>query len=357
MSTTLDYLGYHAGLEAYRQEQNLASFLVGRVVSEHKERYVVRSDEGEFQCELIGNLRYAAEGRHDFPAVGDWVAISEYDEAKALIHAIFPRQSIIERQAIGKSGETQIIATNIDVGLIVQAVNRDFNTNRLERYITICNASKVKPVIVLSKIDLLSKKELADMMILVTTRIPSVPVFAVSNQIDGGYDRLKTIFEVGKTYCLLGSSGVGKSTLLNQISGEELMKTGEISTAIGRGKHVTTHRELLILDNGSIMIDNPGMREVGIADVQDGLALTFDLITELANNCKFKDCTHLHEKGCAVLEALDNGEIDQGDFDNFQKLQREQSHFEMTKAERRKKDKETGKLYKRIINNKKRTRL
>lgn len=149
-------LGYNENLEKYRVEQSLESFEVGRVISEHKERYVVKTANNEFDSELIGNLRFMAENRYDFPAVGDWVAISEYDDGKALIHAIYPRNSTIERQVVGKSGQIQIIATNIDFGLIVQAVDRNFNLNRLERYLTICNASKVIPIIVLSKIDLLS---------------------------------------------------------------------------------------------------------------------------------------------------------------------------------------------------------
>ncbi len=153
-------LGYNDKLEKYRIEQNLDSFDLGRVIAEHKERYAVKTPTHEFDAELVGNLRFTAESRYDFPAVGDWVAFSQYDEGKALIHAIYPRASIIERQAVGKSGQVQIIATNIDCGLIVQAVDRDFNMNRLERYLTICNASKVRPLLVLSKIDLISKTEL-----------------------------------------------------------------------------------------------------------------------------------------------------------------------------------------------------
>lgn len=151
-NVTLEDLGYTTDLESHRKDQNLDSFEVGRVISEHKERYVVKSEEGEFDSELIGNLRFTAESRYDFPAVGDWVAISEYDENKALIHAIYPRNSIIERQAVGLTGQKQIIAANIDYGLIVQAVDRDFNLNRLERYLTICNASRVKPFVILNKI-------------------------------------------------------------------------------------------------------------------------------------------------------------------------------------------------------------
>jgi 3-isopropylmalate dehydratase small subunit/acylphosphatase len=187
---TLEDLGYNASLEQHRKDQNLESFNVGRIISEHRDRYIVKSITGEFDSELIGNLRFTAESKLDLPAVGDWVAISEYDEGKALIHSIYPRHSILERQAVGKSGERQIIATNIDYGIIVQAVNRDFNINRLERYLTICNASKVKPIIILSKIDLIDELELKTQMNQIAERIKDVPVIAISNQSHIGLDSL-----------------------------------------------------------------------------------------------------------------------------------------------------------------------
>ncbi len=342
----LEDLGYNASLEKYRKEQNIDSFKVGRVISEHKERYVVKTDKGEFDSELIGNLRFTADSRNDFPAVGDWVAISEYDDDKALIHAIYPRNSIIERQAVGKFGQKQIIATNIDYGLIVQAVDRDFNVNRLERYLTICNASHVKPVIILSKIDLINESELNAIRDSISLRIKNVPMINISNQTQTGYDQLRAIIKKGKTYCLLGSSGVSKSTLLNNISGEDLMKTDSISLSVGKGRHVTSHRELIILENGGILIDNPGMREVGIADTTSGLEITFDAIVKLSQSCKFKDCTHIHEKGCAILEAIENEEIDKDSYENYQKMQREKMHFESNIVEKRKKDKDFGKMIK-----------
>jgi len=299
-------LGYNDELEKYKTEQGLDVFEVGRVISEHKERYTVKTPENEFDSELIGNLRFMAEDRHDFPAVGDWVAFSEYDEGKALIHKIYPRHSIIERKAVGSSGRIQIIATNIDFGLIVQSVNRDFNLNRLERYLTICNASNVEPLIVLSKVDLITETELEGIKNQITQRINEVEIITVSNQTEG-YGNLEAVIEKGKTYCLLGSSGVGKSTILNNLSGKEQMKTGEISASVNKGKHITSHRELIVLDNGGILIDNPGMREVGITNASKGLETTFEKIVEYANHCKFKDCTHTHEKGCAIIEALENG--------------------------------------------------
>jgi len=343
---TLEDLGYNEELKNYRKNQNLDSFEVGRVVSEHRERYVVKTSAKEYDGEIIGNLRFTAQNRSDFPAVGDWVAISEYDENKALIHSVFPRRTIIERQAIGKQGEKQIIATNIDYAFIVQAADRDFNINRIERYLTICHSSKVNPIIILNKIDLINETKLSRLITAIQERIKQVPVIAISNESKKGIERLKKSLEKGKTYCLLGSSGVGKSTLLNNLSGKKRMRTNTISASSNKGRHVTSHRELFVLENGGILIDNPGMREVGIADSTDGLEITFDTITGLSKNCKFKDCSHTTEIGCSVLAAVENGEIDRSSYENYLKMEREKKHFESTLGEKRKKDRDFGKMIK-----------
>lgn len=344
---TIQDLGYNAGLERYRTEQNLDLFEIGRVISEHKDRYIVKTPTSEFDSEILGNLRFTAQSRYDLPAVGDWVAFSEYDYDKALIHAIYPRNSIIERQAVGKLGQIQIIATNVDSGLIVQAVDRDFNLNRLERYLTICNAANVGPIIVLSKIDLISKTDLESIIIQINQRIKDVPIISVSNLAEGYVD-LESVIKKGETYCLLGSSGVGKSTLLNSLSGKEQMKINEISSSVNKGKHTTSHRELFVLNNGGILIDNPGMREVGIADATIGLETTFETILEYAKNCRFIDCTHVHEKDCAILAAVENGEIDKNSYANFRKMEKEKLHFESDLIERKKKDKDFGRMVKNV---------
>jgi len=352
----LDDLGYNDNLEKFRIEQNIDKFEVGRVIAEHKERYIVKTDKGEFEAEITGNIRFVAKNREDFPAVGDWVALTTYDSDFAIIHKILPRFSIIKRQAVGQFGEIQIIATNIDFAFLVQAVDRDFNINRLERYLTICNTSKVKPVIVLSKIDLINETRINEILDSIKARIKNVPVIAISNETQNGYEIINTFIEKAKTYCLLGSSGVGKSTLLNNLSGKTLMRTDTISQSTNKGKHVTSHRELIILENGGILIDNPGMREVGIADATNGLEITFDMILGLSQSCKFKDCTHIHESGCAVLEAVENGEIDEASYENYLKMEREKTHFESSVVERRKKDKEFGKLLKNYEKDKKKNK-
>ncbi|KGL58599.1 ribosome small subunit-dependent GTPase A [Polaribacter sp. Hel1_85] len=343
-------LGYNSSFEDFRIEQNLTSFDVARVISEHKDRYTVKNSANEFEAEIIGNLRFNSINRKDLPAVGDWVAISEYDKNKALIHAVFPRKAILERKAVGKLGQTQIIATNIDFGIIVQSVNRDFSINRLERYLTICNASKIEPIIVLSKIDLIDKDELNEVLKTIEKRIKNVPIFTISNQSLVGIEEIKASLIKGKTYCLLGSSGVGKSTLINILTGTNLMDTGAISESIDRGKHITSHRELIVFDNG-ILIDNPGMREIGMTDISHGIEMTFEEILELAKDCKFSDCSHTSERGCAVLKALENKELDKDSFNNFQKMERERDYFESTVTEKKQQGKDLAKL---IRQNKKR---
>jgi len=342
----LEDLGYNGNLEKSRIENNLGDFGIGRVISEHKERYTVKTETGEFEAEITGNLRFSSKSRVDFPAVGDWVAITVYEPDFAIIHGILPRFSVISRQAVGKFGEIQIIATNIDYALLVQAADRDFNINRLERYLTICNSSNVTPIIVLSKIDLIDAKLTSEIVGSIESRIKNVPIITISNESQDGYDKIKSLFEKGKTYCMLGSSGVGKSTLLNNLSGKTLMRTDHISQSTNRGRHVTSHRELIILDNGGILVDNPGMREVGIADSTKGLEVTFDLILKYSKNCKFKDCTHTNEIGCSVIGAVENGEIDRASYENYMKMEKEKAFFESSVVERRKKDKSFGKMLK-----------
>jgi len=318
----LEDLGYNVDFEKFRIDQNLKDFEIGRVVAEHKERYVVKTPKGDFDAEITGNMRFTAASREDFPAVGDFVAISTFDSDFAIIHSIFPRFSAIKRQAVGKFAEIQIIATNIDCAFLVQAVDRDFNINRLERYLTICYSSRVSPVIVLTKIDLVIEYQLDEIINNIKARVKDVPIIAISNITQNGYESITSVIEKGKTYCLLGSSGVGKSTLLNNLSGSALMKTDSISSSTHKGKHVTSHRELILLDNGGMLIDNPGMKEVGVADSAGGLEVTFDIIEKLSSGCKFKDCKHFNEIGCKVLEALEKGEIDEDSYENYLKMER-----------------------------------
>ena len=345
-------LGYNDFFDRSREDLHLTHFEIGRVISEHKERYIVRTALDEFEAKVTGHLRFSATGREDFPAVGDWVALSTFDSGFSLIHHILPRKSLISRQAVGQFGEVQIIATNIDYGFIVQAVDRDFNVNRLERYLTLCFASKVLPIIVLTKVDLIDDLQKAAIVNRIREGIAEVPVHFISNNTQLGYTALQRYLEMGKTCCLLGSSGVGKSSLMNNLAEQTLMITNTISLSTSKGRHITSHRELIILPQGGILVDNPGMREVGIVDTANGLETTFDTILAYSQQCKFKDCTHTNEKGCAVLGALNNGEIELRSYNNYLKMEKEKSHFESSVMERRKKDKAFGKMVKSIKNEK-----
>lgn len=342
----LEDLGYNEKFEEFRTENKLEDFLIGRIVSEHKERYIVMTVDATYEAEITGNMRFTAKNRLDFPAVGDWVAITSYDSNIAIIHALFPRYSTILRQAVDQLGAIQVIATNIDYAFLIQSVDRDFNINRLERYLTICHSSRVEPIVVLNKIDLISEQRKHDIIDSVRRRVKNVPVLAISNETHEGLETILSILQKGKTYCLLGSSGVGKSTLLNNLTGKEIMKTNNISPSTNKGRHVTSHRELIVLENGGILIDNPGMREVGIADTSKGLESTFDVILHRSQDCRFKDCTHTNEAGCAIIKAVEDGEIDRISYENFKKLEKEKAHFESSLLERRKKDKEFGKMVK-----------
>ncbi len=349
----LDDLGYNDTFEQFRIDQKLDDYEIGRVIIENKGRYIVRTAESVYDSEIFGTMRYRAENRVDYPAVGDWVAVIPSGTDLAIIHHIFPRKSIIERQSVGKFGKKQIIASNVDYAFIIQAVETDFNINRLERYLTISNSSNVEPIIVLTKIDLITKVELKKILQEVKERVVDILTIPISNKTKKGYELFDTVFMKGKTYCFLGSSGAGKSTLINNLSGEELMVTDSINAITHKGRHVTSHRELTVLSSGGILIDNPGMREVGVTDTTSGLEETFDDIIELSHNCRFSDCSHTHEKDCSVLSAVENGEINKTSYENYLRLGREKTHFQSSVVEKRRKDKQFGKTIKAYLKNKK----
>jgi len=353
---TLKDLGFDEHLSLYIKENNLQEFEIGRVSQEHKERYIVKTASAEYEAEVTGSLRYSAESRRDFPAVGDWVAMTVCDDSFAVIHKILPRKTTLERQAVAKFGEAQIIASNIDFVFITNAVDRDFNINRIERYLTVCNSAKAEPIILLTKTDLITDEELENIISDIKNRLKNILIIPVSNQTKSGYEKLTSSLLKNKTYCFLGSSGVGKSSLINNLTGREVLKTSEISTNTGKGRHTTTHRELVILENGSILIDNPGMREIGITDTSGGLEATFDIITKLTAECKFSDCTHTSEKGCAVLDAVENNIIDRDTYKNYMKMERERRHYQSTVYEKRKKDKAFGKMVNEVLKIKKKSK-
>ena len=340
---SLEEWGYNENLELFKKENKLEEFVTARVIAEHRERYIVKTADYEYEAEITGNMRFAAETREDYPSVGDWVSITVYDKDLAIINKVFPRYSLIKRQAVGQSGEVQIIAANIDFGFIIQAVENNFKINRIERFITICNSSGVEPVIILSKTDLVDKDKLSEIIENIKRRIKNIPVLTMNSESEDGYNNVRDFMKRGKTYCMLGVSGAGKSTLLNHLSGKILMKTDSISDSTKKGRHITTHRELILLENGASLIDNPGRREVGITDSVAGLEMTFDDISSLSHNCKYQDCTHTTESGCAVLKGVEDGRIDEAAYNNFLKMMKERAFFELSSFEKRKKDKAFGK--------------
>jgi ribosome biogenesis GTPase len=341
---TLTDLGLTDEITTYVKNNNLSDFVIGRVTQEHRERYIVSTGENEFDAEITGNLRFSADSRADFPSVGDWVSMTIYDSDMAIIHKILPRKSVLERQAVGKFGEKQIISTNIDVALIIQSIDNNFSINRLERYLTICYSANIEPVLVISKIDLSTENDIRNACRKIETRDKKVKYILLSNLTQQGLDQILKVLQKGKTYCVVGSSGVGKSTLINNLLKKNMLKTGQISQSTNKGRHITDHRELFVLENGGIIIDTPGMRELGTTDNIRGITTTFQEIFDLSLKCKFTDCKHIDETGCAVIDALAKKTIDKDSFDNFIKIQSEQHRFQTTIVEKHKKDKAFGKM-------------
>jgi ribosome biogenesis GTPase len=346
-------LGLTKELTAYLKNNKISDFSIGRVTQEHRERYIVSTGDNEYDAEITGNLRFSAISRADFPAVGDWVTMTIYDSNQAIIHNILPRKSILERQAVGKFGEIQIISSNIDVAFIVQAINNNFNINRLDRYMTICYSANIEPILVISKIDLSTEREIQDAIGDLEKRDKKVNYFLLSNMTLSGLNQILDFIQKGKTYCVVGSSGVGKSTLINNLLKKNILKTGQISHSTNKGKHISDHRELFVLENGGIIIDTPGMRELGVTDNVEAIKTTFQEILNISSKCKFPDCKHINETGCAVIEALNNETIDRDSYDNYQKIQKDQERFQTSVAEKRKKDKVFGKIIKNYYKNNK----
>ena len=318
---------------------------IGRVVAQYRGKYRVTSQNKEFWAEVAGRVRYAANATADYPVVGDLVNIIELGLEHAVIDELLPRQSIIERRAAGKD-ESQPIAANVDTAFIIQSVDRDFNLNRFERYLTIVRSAKIKPVLVMNKCDLITPDELNDKMALMKNRFKDIPILTTSSLTGDGIDPLKSAIVPGQIHCLLGSSGVGKSSIINRLLGKELLKTLEISAQTKKGKHTTTHRELFVLDNGGMIIDNPGMREIGLAAVGGAVGEVFGDISALAGECKFSDCTHKNETGCAVLAAVSAGRLSESQYLNFLKLKKESDFYALSSLEKRRKDRSFGRMVK-----------
>lgn len=318
----LQHLGWNElfaeAFEPYKRQ----GFTVGRVALEHRRAYRIFCEEGEFQAEIIGRLRYEAASRADFPAVGDWVVANLLpDEQRAFIHEILPRKSKFSRRAAGRDAEEQIVATNVDTVFLVQALNAEFNLRRLERYLVVAFESGASPVVILNKADLC--EDLNQTRLEVEQIAQGIPVHTLSAKFNQGVEQLRPYLSVGHTIAFLGSSGVGKSTLINRLMGVEKQKVNEVREGDDKGRHTTSHRELIVLPEGGLLIDTPGMRELQLWDASEGLTDNFADIKVIAEACYFNDCSHEREPNCAVKEALAEGTLDAARFENYKKMQKE----------------------------------
>jgi len=326
------------------------SFKIARVISVSKNSFIVSNGTKDIYAELTGKFLFNSESSLDLPAVGDWVYAQLFDDdSLAIIHDILPRKSLLKRKTPGKKIEHQLIAANIDTAIIMQSLDSNFNLRRLERYLVMINEGKITPAVFLSKSDLVSNEETEKKRNEIREIFTDISITAFSNNSLDDIENIKTFFSPYKTYCLLGSSGVGKTTLLNNLIHKELFKTQPIREKDGRGKHTTTKRELIILENGSIIIDNPGMRELGVISNESGIDSTFNEIDELSDQCLYKDCTHTVETGCAVLGAVESGEVSEERYNNFIKIYKESLYNEMSYLDKREKDKKFGKYVRSVM--------
>jgi ribosome biogenesis GTPase len=326
--------------------KNEADFLIARVIAEYKGLYKVKNDKGEYLGKITGKQMFTSTSREDYPAVGDFVEVIVLNDEQAVIHRVLPRKTIIKRKYVNRN-DSQVIATNIDTAFVVESVDRDFNLNRFERYFTLARDGGVEPAIILNKTDLISKEKLVLLLDQLGNRFNDIDIIPTSIKTDEGLDMLNDYILSGKTYCFLGSSGVGKSSLINKLLGTDAIETADIGFKTNRGKHVTTGREMYFLNNGGVVIDNPGMREIGLTDTCAGLDDLFVEITALAKKCKFTDCTHICESSCEVLMALNEGRLDAEKYANYVNLKKETEYYQMSNLEKREKDKQFGKFIKK----------
>jgi ribosome biogenesis GTPase len=303
------------------------TYKCGRISAENKTNYLVLTEFGEIIGEVSGKYLFESDRQSDLPKVGDWVVITLFNSNElAVIHQTLPRRTKISRKSADKKIDEQIIAANVDLAFIVQSLDDNFNINRLERYLSVVYQGEVKPAVVLNKTDLCNDVEKKVRHVRERTGVENIiSLSALNNE---GMDAIVKLIEPGSTFVFIGSSGVGKSTIINSLLGSNRFSTNEVRKQDSRGKHTTTRREIVLLPSGGILIDTPGMREIGLWNANAGLSQTFSEFSEFAEKCKYADCTHVHEAGCAILQALSKGEISKQRYENYTKLLKEIKYLE-----------------------------
>lgn len=325
MSNSLARLGWNSRLEEAFAAHASADVVPARVALEHTHIYRVVTGTGESLARVSGRLRHRAAARADFPAVGDWVVLEpSRGSGDARIVAVLPRHSRFSRRAAGDPTEEQVVAANIDTVFLVTGLDGDFNLRRIERYLLVASESGASPVIVLNKADVAADP--AAMAAEVTAIAAEVPVHVMSCHVPREVDVLRQYLAPGKTAALLGSSGVGKSTIVNRLIGHDLLRTREVREWDNRGRHTSTARQLIVLPDAGVLIDTPGMRELQLWDAIETMAGAFADVEALANDCRFRDCRHRQEPGCAVRAAIEAGRLAPGRLESYHKLQDEQAY-------------------------------
>lgn len=293
-----------------------------RVAIQHRGYYLLYTPEGEREGKITGRMHFHARGAHDLPVVGDWVVVRlRHGEKAATIVDVLPRKSAFARRAAGKRDEQQVVAANVDVVFLVSGLDAEFNLRRIERYLVLAMESGARPVLLLNKMDLWDRPE--EWLAEASAVAQGLPVHLLSAKRGEGLEAVRSYITPGTTCAFLGSSGVGKSTIINCLLGNEYLETREVRESDSRGRHTTAYRELILLRSGGLVIDTPGMRELQLPQGSEGLLAAFDDITNLASECRFRDCQHLSEPGCAVRAALEEGVLDAGRYESYLKLRKE----------------------------------
>jgi len=355
---SLSDIGLDSWFEEHVQTFCEESQSVARVVAVDRDRLVVHDGEKELSAELLGKFFYGAERATAFPCVGDWVCLEHHNSDNvasnnfASIHTVLPRKTLLKRKASGYDDEFQLLAANIDTALIVMACDYDFHVRKLERFLVLVNEGHITPVLILTKVDLMHPEDIEDLLFDIEDAGIAIDVIQVSNKTGQGVEQVREFIKPKKTYCMVGSSGVGKSSLMNQLVGEDTFETQEVS-ANGEGRHTTVRRHLMLLEQGGMLVDMPGMRELAIAEVSDGIEESFEDILELALSCRFSNCGHSNEPGCAIIAAIENDELDIDHYDNYLIIKKESTHHKATYIKERRKGKNASRLAASKTRNKK----